>query len=172
MPFAIRSKRLTIIDYPFPVIGRTFLSILSSPKYYPRSNLFQIFQCFPIPTWLLIFISFISLCCVNIIANDLKNKFHLFIDYNGILLRQAIIIKNYHSKYLIIMALFSSLFIFNFFGVDLIALETAQPILKIDSLDQLRRMENINLIVKNESKSQKMLLNYHKEFESRLELSK
>ena len=37
------------------------------------------------------------------------------------------------------MALFSSLFIFNFFGVDLIALETAQPILKIDSLDQLRR---------------------------------
>ena len=116
--------------------------------------------------------SFIVICFLNIIANNFKNKLHLFIDYISLALYQGIIIKNFHSKKLIAIALFSTIFFVNFFETDLIALETAKPMVKIDTLDQLIDHKNIEIIVVNRSRTRRMLLDYHPPFEKRLAIVK
>src|ERR1700741_3133816 len=64
--FSVTEERLDLVDYPYIFPDLTLTSILSSPQKYRKQNLFNVLNAFTYDLWLLILITLIIICGLNL----------------------------------------------------------------------------------------------------------
>ena len=132
--FNVDYNRSNLVEFAFFNVAK-FLTVLQKPSLKYETNINKLIRVFPNLIWVLIIISYLILCSINILKSG-KNSMKIFFEYFGLILLQSLNTKT-HYRIILVTWLISSFILTFLFKNDILANVMSTKLEYISDLDSL-----------------------------------